>query len=29
MFRLTSDVQEFKSSFKLLISQGMRASTQV
>ena len=27
--RLTSDVQEFKSSFKLLISQGMRASTQV
>ncbi|CAF3723184.1 unnamed protein product [Adineta steineri] len=29
MDRLTSDVQEFKSSFKLLISQGMRASTQI
>ncbi|CAF1574684.1 unnamed protein product, partial [Didymodactylos carnosus] len=29
MDRLTSDVQEFKSSFKLLISQGMRAGTQV
>ncbi|CAF1249424.1 unnamed protein product [Rotaria magnacalcarata] len=29
MDRLTSDVQEFKSSFKLLISQGLRASTQI
>ncbi|CAF2660783.1 unnamed protein product [Rotaria sp. Silwood2] len=29
MDRLTSDVQEFKSSFKLLVSQGMRASTQI
>ena len=28
-FRLTSDVQDFKSSFKLCISQGLRAFTQV
>ncbi|KAG8506161.1 ATP-binding cassette sub-family B member 8, mitochondrial, partial [Galemys pyrenaicus] len=27
--RLTADVQEFKSSFKLVISQGLRSSTQV
>ncbi|XP_063142299.1 mitochondrial potassium channel ATP-binding subunit isoform X3 [Rattus norvegicus] len=27
--RLTTDVQEFKSSFKLVISQGLRSSTQV
>jgi ATP-binding cassette subfamily B (MDR/TAP) protein 8 len=29
MDRLTSDVQDFKSSFKLTISQGLRAVTQV
>ena len=28
-FRLTSDVQDFKSSFKLCISQGLRSFTQV
>ncbi|XP_071440546.1 mitochondrial potassium channel ATP-binding subunit isoform X1 [Hetaerina americana] len=27
--RLTSDVQEFKSSFKMVISQGLRSSTQI
>ena len=28
-FRLTADVQDFKSSFKMVVSQGMRSVTQV
>ena len=29
IFRLTSDIQDFKSAFKLCISQGLRSFTQV